>query len=117
TYVLEHPGDDLAIGRLARLAAMSPRHFARVFTREVGTTPARFVAAVRVETARRLLEETTEPLARVCAQSGLGTPEAMRRAFLRALGISPGQYRQRFLRARDPESGPLTTPAPPRRPS
>lgn len=98
-YIQEHPKEDLSVERLARRVGMSPRNFARRFTEEVGQTPARFVAAVRVETARRLLEETSEPLEAVCAQSGLGTPESMRRAFLRTLGVPPGRYRERFTRA------------------
>jgi transcriptional regulator GlxA family with amidase domain len=98
TWIVDHPGEDLSIDRLAGRASMSPRHFARVFAREVGTTPARFVASVRVEAARRLLEETHEPLEAVCEKVGLGTPETMRRAFLRAIGIAPGQYRERFNR-------------------
>jgi transcriptional regulator GlxA family with amidase domain len=97
-FIVEHPSEDLAIDRLARRVAMSPRNFARVFTREVGTTPARFVTAVRVEMARRLLEESSDGLDSICSASGLGTPESMRRAFLRTVGIAPGQYRQRFNR-------------------
>jgi transcriptional regulator GlxA family with amidase domain len=95
-HVLEHPGDDLSVETLARRARMSPRNFARVFTRQVGTTPARFVTTARVETARRLLEESSEPLETICSRSGLGTLESMRRAFLRIVGIPPGQYRARF---------------------
>jgi len=97
-YILDHPPEDLSVETLARRVAMSPRNFARVFTREVGTTPARFVTSVRVETARRLLEESSESLESICAMSGLGTPESMRRAFLRVVGIPPGQYRERFNR-------------------
>ena len=97
-YVLDHPPDDLSVETLARRVAMSPRNFARVFTREVGTTPARFVTSVRVETARRLLEESSESLETICAMSGLGTAESMRQAFLRIVGIPPGQYRERFNR-------------------
>ena len=97
-YVADHPADDLSIPTLARRVAMSPRNFARVFTREVGTTPARFVASVRVETARRLLEETHDDLESICARSGLGSTESMRRAFLAAVGIPPSQYRERFNR-------------------
>jgi len=97
-YILDHPPDDLSVETLARRVAMSPRNFARVFTREVGTTPARFVTSVRVETARRLLEESSESLETICAMSGLGTLESMRRAFLRVVGIPPGQYRERFNR-------------------
>ena len=97
-YILDHPPEDLSVETLARRVAMSPRNFARVFTREVGTTPARFVTSVRVETARRLLEESSESLESICAMSGLGTAESMRRAFLRIVGIPPGQYRERFNR-------------------
>lgn len=99
TYVLEHPGDDLSVDRLAQRVAMSPRNFARVFAREVGMTPARFVASTRIESARRLMEETSLPLDAVCARCGLGTAESMRRAFLRVVGVAPGQYRDRFNRA------------------
>lgn len=98
-HIQEHPDADLSVDTLARRVAMSPRNFARVFTQEVGMTPARFVASVRVETARRLLEETTESFETVCEKSGLGTPESMRRAFLRTVGIPPGQYRERFTRS------------------
>ena len=72
-HVVEHPEDDHSVATLARRVSMSPRNFARVFARDVGTTPARFVTTVRVETARRLLEETSEDLETVCARSGLGT--------------------------------------------
>jgi transcriptional regulator GlxA family with amidase domain len=95
TYIVEHPTDDLSAGALARRVSMSPRNFARVFTKEIGVPPARFVTQVRVETARRLLEESDADLASVCASSGLGTPESMRRAFLRVVGMPPGEYRQR----------------------
>ncbi len=98
TYVLEHPADDLSVSVLARRAAMSPRNFARLFAREVGTTPAKFVTSVRVETARRLLEETSGGLDEIGRASGLGNPESMRRAFLSLVGVPPGQYRERFSR-------------------
>lgn len=96
---------------------MSPRNFARVFVREVGTTPARYVTSVRVETARRLLEETSEPLETVCAMSGLGNLESMRRVFLRTVGIPPGRYRERFSRTQPPDRTPAGAPHQARRQS
>jgi transcriptional regulator GlxA family with amidase domain len=95
-WIIDHPREDLSVDSLARRVAMSPRNFSRVFTREVGATPARFVTSARVETARRLLEETADGLEAICAASGLGTTEALRRAFLQFVGVPPGQYRQRF---------------------
>src|SRR5882724_2300172 len=90
------PLRDLSVDALARRAAMSPRNFFRVFVREIGMTPGRFVERVRVEAARRLLEETTRGIPDVAAACGFGSPETMRIAFRRALGVNPQSYRSRF---------------------
>jgi transcriptional regulator GlxA family with amidase domain len=97
--VIEHPESDCSVAALARVAAMSERHFARCFTEEVGVTPARYVERVRVETARRLLEDTEEGVEAVAAKAGFGTAETMRRTFLRTLRSSPSEYRTRFRAA------------------
>jgi transcriptional regulator GlxA family with amidase domain len=112
-HILEHPGADLEVATLARRVAMSPRNFARVFTRDLGTTPARFVTSVRVETARRRLEESSDDLESICESCGFGSLESMRRAFMRLVGTPPGQYRERFNRhhprAAGIVNGPLAT--------
>ncbi|HTQ90771.1 MAG TPA: helix-turn-helix domain-containing protein [Streptosporangiaceae bacterium] len=81
---------------LARRASLSPRQFARAFAAEVGLPPGRYVDRVRLETARRRLEDTADGVEQTARSCGYGTPEAMRRAFIRALGVSPGEYRRRF---------------------
>lgn len=95
-FVVEHPDTDCTIDALAARAAMSPRHFARTFTREVGSTPARWVEGVRVEAARLLLETTDRPVDAVAAATGFGTAETLRRAFVRRLHVAPTDYRKRF---------------------
>ncbi|MET8975523.1 GlxA family transcriptional regulator [Streptomyces sp. NPDC004539] len=95
-WISEHPAEDLDVGSLAARAALSPRHFARAFRAETGTTPGRYVDHVRLEHARRLLEDTPDGIAQISRASGYGTPEAMRRAFVKALGTSPAEYRRRF---------------------
>ncbi len=110
-YIIDHPGKNLSVQNLARRASMSPRNFARVFTRELGVTPARFVTSVRVETALRLLEESSESLEAICELSGLGTRESMRRAFLGIVGIPPGQYRERFNRQQPSQAQPAGWPS------
>jgi transcriptional regulator GlxA family with amidase domain len=67
-----------------------------VFTQELGVTPARYVERVRVEAARRRLEEGRAGVEQVAARCGFGSPETMRRAFLRTVRISPSEYRRRF---------------------
>ncbi|MEE1664951.1 GlxA family transcriptional regulator [Streptomyces sp. NPDC003631] len=95
-WITEHPGDDLCVESLAARARLSPRHFARAFRAETGTTPGRFVDRVRLEHARRLLEDTADGVEEISRASGYGTPEAMRRAFVKALGAAPAEYRRRF---------------------
>jgi transcriptional regulator GlxA family with amidase domain len=95
-WITEHPADDLSVEVLADMARLSPRHFARAFQSETGTTPGRYVERVRVEAARRLIEDTADGLAQIARTCGYGTPEAMRRAFLKTLGTGPAEYRRRF---------------------
>jgi transcriptional regulator GlxA family with amidase domain len=85
-----------SIEDLARRAAMSPRHFTRVFTAEIGEAPGQYVERIRTEAARRQLEETDDTVVAIAARCGFGTAETMRRNFLRRVGISPDQYRKAF---------------------
>ncbi len=95
-WISDHPGADLSVEALAERVGLSPRQFARAFTAEVGVTPGRYVDRVRLEAARRLLEDSSRGIEQVARDCGYGTPEAMRRAFLRVLGVSPAEYRRRF---------------------
>ncbi|OKJ09081.1 GlxA family transcriptional regulator [Kitasatospora sp. CB01950] len=95
-WITEHPDADLSVEALARRASLSPRQFTRAFAAETGTTPGRYVDGVRLEAARRRLEDGDEGIEQVARRSGYGTPEAMRRAFARTLAVSPIDYRRRF---------------------
>jgi transcriptional regulator GlxA family with amidase domain len=95
-WIADHLGADLSVDALARRTAMSPRNFARVFTREVGVTPGEFVENSRVEAARRRLEESADGVDSIASECGFGTRESMRRAFIRRLHVPPSAYRSRF---------------------
>jgi transcriptional regulator GlxA family with amidase domain len=90
------PGGDHRVGVLAARVGMSERHFTRCFTEQTGTSPAQYVAAVRVEAARRTLETTNLNVDTIASRCGFGTAETMRRTFLRQVGVPPDQYRRRF---------------------
>lgn len=90
------PGGDHRVTVLAAAAAMSVRHFSRVFTDEVGDTPGRYVERVRLEAARRDLETTTDTLDVIATRCGFGTAETLRRSFQRRVGVAPDAYRRRF---------------------
>jgi transcriptional regulator GlxA family with amidase domain len=96
TYVAENSNADLSVEALARRIGMSLRNFSRVFAREVGMTPGRFVELSRLEKARQSLEQSELPISQVADQCGYGTSDGLRLAFERHVGVSPRAYRQRF---------------------
>ena len=93
-YVLEHLDEAFSIERMAGLATMSPRHFARVFAREVNMTPMEFLQSARIDCARNLLETTDLPLKTVAFKSGFGSVRHMRFLFSEKLGLTPTLYRE-----------------------
>ncbi|WP_037076006.1 GlxA family transcriptional regulator [Pseudonocardia spinosispora] len=99
-WIVEHLDADLSVTALAGRLAVSPRHLARLFRAETGTTPGDYVEALRVEHARRLLERTSLSSRAVAGASGLGSVETLHRVFQSRLGTTPGEYRKRFTTAR-----------------
>src|SRR5439155_16599982 len=95
-WMADHLRADLSVPALARRVAMSPRNFARVFVRSVGLTPARLVERLRVEAARRRLEESEDSVEMIADGCGFGSSESMRLAFVRTLRVAPSAYRGRF---------------------
>jgi len=96
SWILDNLDHDLPVEKLAARAGMSPRNFARVFQKDTGTTPARFVEHLRVEAARRRLEESQDKLEKVASDCGFGSLQSLRRSFLRVLHVPPNDYRHRF---------------------
>lgn len=99
-WMAENVDRKVTVEMLSERVAMSPRNFARVFAREMGTTPSRYLLQLRVEAARRLLEQTDKAPAQVSFACGFSSTDLMRRAFQRVLGTTPGKYRGHFHRSR-----------------
>jgi transcriptional regulator GlxA family with amidase domain len=95
-WMIEHPGEDLSVPALAARVAMSERHFQRVFTREMGKSPARFVEELRIEAVRRKLESTTQGLKEIAKVCGFRSADVMSRSFQRLMKTTPAEYRARF---------------------
>ena len=95
-WVLSNISQAFDLPVMAERAAMSERNFRRVFIRETGVSPIRFVETSRLEAARRLLEEGDLPLKSVAARVGLSSEQALRQLFVRNLNLSPVEYRKRF---------------------
>ncbi len=102
SWVLDNLHKPLTVPVLAQRVAMSPRNFARVFTKEMKTTPAKFVERLRVEAARRRLEESQNSMETIATECGFGNVNSMRNVFQRTLKIPPGHYRRHFRHTRRP---------------
>lgn len=86
----------LDVSTLAKVVAMSPRTFARQFQSQFGTTPAKWVQSLRVEAARQHLEGDDMPLKRIAQFTGFRDEQALRRAFIQQMSLTPKEYRERF---------------------
>jgi transcriptional regulator GlxA family with amidase domain len=98
-WIAENLTADLRVERLAERAGMSPRNFARRYTELRGRTPSRTVESIRVDAARRALEETNDRIEDVARRCGFRNEEQLRAAFARHVGIPPRAYRERFAAA------------------
>jgi transcriptional regulator GlxA family with amidase domain len=95
-WVAANPALDHSVASLGKRLGLSPRHFARLFRREVGVTPAAWVEEARVDAARRLLEQGHEAPKQVAVHCGFADADTLRRAFARHVGVTPAEYRKRF---------------------
>src|SRR6201995_3253886 len=97
-YMLENLKANLSVENLAERIGMSPRHFTRVCLRETKMNPGQFVDRLRVEAAQQMIDSSNMGLKEIADSCGLGSADAMRRAFVRVIGITAGEYAARFRR-------------------
>ena len=98
-WVAANPAADHSVASLAKRADLSPRHFARLFRSEVGSTPASWVETTRITVARGLLEGGRYSPKQVAARCGFADADTLRRAFARQVGVTPAEYRKRYAKA------------------
>ena len=96
-----NPGAGHGLESLAGRAGLSPRHFQRRFTAEVGVPPAAYVERVRIEAAQRALTAGDDPVEAIARRCGFGTAETLRRTFHRHARVAPSDYRNRFRSTRE----------------
>jgi len=107
TYAKENLRNALTVEELADAARLSPRQFSRVFREETGQSPAKAVEMLRLEAARAMLETGRHPMETVAQDTGFADRDRMRRAFVRAYGLTPSSLRRND--AADPAVEPQAT--------
>jgi transcriptional regulator GlxA family with amidase domain len=97
-WMLQHLREDLTVESLADRMGMSARHFTRVCLRETGMNPGQFVDRMRVEAAQQIIDSSSHGLKEVADDCGFQSADAMRRTFVRVLGVTAAEYARRFKR-------------------
>jgi len=95
-WMLQHLREDLTVESLAERIGISARHFTRVCLRETGMNPGQFVDRMRVEAAQQVIDSSSRGLKEVANTCGFKSADAMRRTFLRVLGVTATEYARRF---------------------
>src|SRR5690606_17392139 len=108
--VAPEPAGQHTVRSLAEHVGVSPRHLSRLFTSELGTTPARFVEGVRLAHAQGHLD-AGHSVGGPARLAGFGRAETMRRVFVARLGVAPSGYRDRFATAGRDDVTPATRSA------
>ena len=98
-WMLENLREDLTVEKLADRIGMSARHFTRVCLRETNMNPGQFVDRMRVEAAQQMIDSSSMGLKEIADACGFQTADAMRRTFVRVIGITAGEYINRFKRS------------------
>jgi AraC family transcriptional regulator len=86
--------EPLSVEALARVALFSPFHFDRFFAQITGVPPLRFLAAIRIQQAKRLLLLTHYPVARIAGEVGYNSLGTFTRQFTMYVGVSPSRFRR-----------------------
>ncbi|MBL8951332.1 MAG: helix-turn-helix domain-containing protein [Myxococcaceae bacterium] len=95
-WLEHHLGERHSLETMAKRAALSTRSLSRHFRRQVGMTPAAWLARARVRRAQTLLESTRRSIERIAADTGFGSPTVLRQHFARLIGAAPTVYRRSF---------------------
>jgi AraC-like DNA-binding protein/quercetin dioxygenase-like cupin family protein len=104
-YLIEHHAENVFLGNLAHLAGLSPFHFSRLFSEQVGMPPHAFQTQVRVARAKTLLLQGC-PISQVATDTGFADQSHLTRHFKRLVGITPGLYQQGSKNVQDPSNSP-----------
>lgn len=94
-YIEANIAADITLSNLAEVAGYSPFHFSRKFTRAMGVPPHRYISRLRLEKAMAELTTGTLPLAQIALDAHFSSQASFTRAFHRATGTTPKEYRNR----------------------
>ncbi|SDK61869.1 transcriptional regulator, AraC family [Paenibacillus sp. OK060] len=101
-YIETHYMESITLNQLVELTGLSKYHLLRLFTRQKGISPYRYLETIRINQAKRLLEQGQLPI-EVAAQTGFSDQSHFTNFFKKLIGLTPKQYRRIFNHEVDPK--------------
>lgn len=95
-YIKEHLRERPSLEKLAGLVSLSKEHLRFLFQKELGLSPMKYVAQLRLQQAQELLLFTSDSMKEIAGRLGFDDQHHFTRAFRRAEGISPSEYRKKY---------------------
>ena len=92
-----HLAEDISLNLLAEEFHLSAPYISQLFRNEIGVNFLTYLTNIRMEQARKLLLSTSLPIAEVSEQCGYSDYRVFTKAFKKAEGVTPSQYRRDFL--------------------
>lgn len=100
-WMEDHYPENITVDDAARHVGLSPRHFKRRFKTATRETPLAYIQQIRLESAKKRLETTTDNIDDITRQIGYEDSSTFRRLFKKYTDLSPRAYRERFGNCRD----------------
>ncbi len=97
SYIRNNCTSNLTLAEIARKAAMSPASLNRIFMKSVGMSPVNYLIAQRIARAKSLLTESNSSISSISEHSGFGDSNYFSRIFKKHVGMTPRDYRRKFL--------------------
>ena len=93
TTARERLGEPISLRDMSRVAYLSAFHFNRVFHEITGLPPNKFISAMRLDEAKRLLLNTELSITEICFEVGYNSLSTFTRRFNERVGLGPREFR------------------------
>ncbi len=94
-WIVQNCAKPISVVDAARMSSMSERNFLRLFKREIGVTPSKYLLRARLDLTCKLLESSDLPVDKIARRTGLSNGERLSKLFRKEFSMSPTEYRGR----------------------
>ncbi len=97
SYIEENFSKDISLDDVSRVVDISPYYFSKLFKEETGENFIEYLTNIRIDRAKRLLQNREISIKNICADTGYSDPNYFSRIFKKQVGVTPTEYRERVL--------------------